>query len=382
MKENLCCGIVGMGFAGIKHVEAMRRVPGVQVVAACGGSLDRTRQKALRFGIPKVYSDFRELVADPAVDVVDIVTPTHLHHPIALAAIESGKHVIVDKPLALNSAQSAELLEAAEAKGVFHAVTYNYRSFPMVQRARVMLRRGDVGEIHFLHGHYLQEWLLHDTDFSWRLDATQSGPSGMIGDAGTHWFDLIEYLTGLRIVSVLADLKTVIKSRALPSGDAETFSSLLPSGRARFSVTVPDLGTALLRFHNGANGTFSSSSLCAGHKNDLRFELHGSTGSLAWRQELPEAIWMGRRGGPDQLFRRETSASGTQGYPALPAGHCEGWTDAFRDTMQAIFSSISVGVGQDSPVATFSDGLRSSRIIDALLTSSASGGRWTPVEEA
>ena len=210
------CGIVGFGFMGPQHAEAIKRLGFVDVAAVCSTTPEVAREKAARLGISKVYANYEDLLDDPDIDVVDIVTPTRLHHPIAMAALSRGKHLIVDKPLASNLEQARQMLDAAAAAGIVHAVTFNYRYHPLVQQARIMVERGDLGAIHLLHGHYLQEWLLYDTDFSWRLDAAESGPAAMVGDAGCHWFDLVEHVTGLRVVSVLAELKTVVSTRRKP----------------------------------------------------------------------------------------------------------------------------------------------------------------------
>jgi predicted dehydrogenase len=192
LDRPLRCGIAGFGFIGPHHLEAIRCIPFAEVAGICTSTPEGASEKAVALGIAKVYRDYHELVRDPAIDVVDIAAPTYLHFPIAMEAIRHRKHVIVDKPLAMSVEECATLLQAAEDAGVVHAVTFNYRYNAMVQQARVMNQRGDLGTVHFVHGSYLQEWLLRETDFSWRLDPAKSGPAAMIADAGSHWFDLIE----------------------------------------------------------------------------------------------------------------------------------------------------------------------------------------------
>ncbi len=299
------CGIVGFGFIGPHHADAIRRLGNVEIVAVASPDIERTRTKAERFGIAKVYGRYEDLLEDADIEVVDIAAPTYLHLPVALAAIARGKHVIVDKPLALSVSEAAELVEAANRAGVVNAITFNYRYNPMVQQARVMIEQGRLGKIHLVHGHYLQDWLLEESDFSWRLEPEKSGEAGMLADAGSHWFDLVEHVTGLRIRSVLAELATVIKTRRKPVKAREAFQTQGSDITEAHEVRVPDVGTALLRFSNGATGTFLVSSLCAGHKNDLRFEVHGSTASLKWLQEEPNRLWMGKRGEPDQVWVKD-----------------------------------------------------------------------------
>jgi predicted dehydrogenase len=380
------CGLVGFGFVGPQHAEAMKRLGFVEVAAVCSAGSEDSREKAARLGIPRFYEKYQDLLDDDGIDVIDIVTPTRMHHPIAMAAIARGKHVIVDKPLALTLEQARELHNAARAARVVHAVTFNYRYYPMVQQARIMVAQGELGPIHLLHGHYLQEWLLHDTDFSWRLDPAESGPAAMVADAGCHWFDLVEHVTGLRVTSVLADLRTVIPVHQKPLRPRAGFARPGDEQTEPYTVRVPDLGTALLRWSNGATATFLTSPLCPGHKNDLRFELHGAKLSLSWAQEDPNRLWIGHRGKPDQVLTRdpELLAPEAQKYAALPGGHGEGWPDAFKNMLRNVFEFIAED--RDPAAAdgmlfpTFADGCRAAAISDALVRSHAQGGVWIDVE--
>jgi predicted dehydrogenase len=384
--RQIHCGIIGFGFMGPQHAEAIRRLGFVHIGAICAADPQAARQKAALLGIPRVYEHYEEMLDDPTIEVVDIVTPTRLHRPIALAAIAHGKHVIVDKPLALSLDQAREMRDAALAAGVVNAVTFNYRYHPLVQQARFMARNGDVGPIHLAHGHYLQEWLLKESDFSWRLDPSESGPSAMVGDAGCHWFDLVEHVTGLRITSVLAELRTVIPIRQKPLRPRQAFAEAGNEETEPYSVTVPDLGAMLLRLNNGGTASFLASPLCAGHKNDLQFTIHGSKLSLSWRQEDPNHLFIGRRGQPDLVLNRDPAllAPEARRYTSLPGGHSEGWPDAFRNTLSSVFEFIA---GNGDPRSadtvlypTFADGCRAAAISDALVRSGAEGGVWVDVE--
>lgn len=379
-------GIVGAGFVGPHHIEAVRRLGFVEVVALAGSNLESARRKAQQLHVPKAYGSYQELVDDPAIDVVDIATPTWLHHPVAMAAIANGKHVIVDKPLAMTSGQAREMRDAAQTAGVVNAVTFNYRYHPVVQHAKAMIANGEVGHIRFVHGQYLQEWLLHDTDFSWRLEADKAGAACVIGDAGAHWFDMAEYLTGLRIVRVLADLNTMIKVRKRPLVKSREAFAPVEAGKTEdYNVSVDDLSTVLIRFDNGAVGNFFASQICAGHKNDLRIEINGSQASLAWKEELAEQLWIGHRGEPNQTLVKDPSllAAAAQPYAALPGGHDEGWPDAFKNLMRNILTFIAEGRdpkeadGQLFP--RFEEGLRTASIVDAVIKSQQSGNQWVNV---
>jgi predicted dehydrogenase len=382
--KTIRCGIIGAGFIGPHHVEAIRRLGFVEIVALCGSNSAAAKAKAAQLFIPKAYGDYRELLNDPDIDVVDIAVPTHLHFPMAMAAVRAKRHVIVDKPLALNVAEARQLVQAARRARVVNAVTFNYRGNPLVQQMRVMVRRGDLGRLHLIHGRYLQEWLLYDTDFSWRLEADQAGAAAMIGDAGSHWFDLAEFVTGARITHVLGELDTTIRTRRRPLTARVAFQAAGKEKTAPFQVTVPDFGSVLARFDNGAHGVFVNSSLCAGHKNDLRLELHGLKVSLEWQQERPNELNIGRRDAPNEILLKDPSLldESIRHYAALPGGHNEAWPDAFRNLMRNIFTFI--GEGRDPLKAdgvafpTFADGLRTACIVEAIMQSS---GRWTKVRK-
>jgi predicted dehydrogenase len=380
-------GIVGLGFVGPHHVEAVRRLGFVEIVAAAGANREKTRQKAEQLHIPKTYGSYQQLVADPDIDVVGIATPTWLHHPVAMAAIANRKHVIVDKPIATTSQESREMRDAARAAGVVNAVTFNYRYHPAVQQARAMIARDEIGSIRFVHGQYLQDWLMYETDFSWRLEPDKAGEACSIGDAGSHWYDLAEFITGLRIISVLADLTTTIKVRKRPIGESrEAFAASITGQTEDFQVEVDDLSNLLVRFDNGAVGNFLASQVCAGHKNDLRIEVNGSRASLAWKAERAEELWIGRRDGPNQLLMKDPSlsASSVQPYAALPGGHNEGWPDAFKNLMRNILTFIAEGRDPASAdgmlFPRFEEGCRAATIVDAIVKSHRAGGRWLDVE--
>lgn len=303
--RNVKCGIVGFGFIGPHHADAIRRLGFADVVAVCSND-PAARDKAARLHIPRFYDNYEDLIADPEIDVVDIATPTHLHHPIAMAALSRGKHVVVDKPIATNSALASEMVRAAYSSGVVNAVTFNYRYYPIVQQARLMVANGEIGNIHLVHGYYLQEWLLYDTDFSWRLEPERSGEGAMVTDAGCHWFDLVEHVTGLRVTRVFAVLRTVIPTRQRPTGGSlEAFAAASNQETSPFDVKVPDLGAAVLEPESGSIATFLTSPLCAGHKNDLRVEFHWSKTSLSWKQEQPNELWVGKRGEANQVLVRD-----------------------------------------------------------------------------
>ena len=275
-------GLIGPGFVGAHHIDAVRRLGFVDVVAIAASSDASARRKAEALGVPKAYGDYEALIADPDVHVVHNTTPNYLHVPVIMAALAHRKHVISDKPLAMTAPEARRLVDAAAKAGVVHAVTFNYRGNPLVQQAREMIALGEIGPVHFVHGQYLQDWLLEQTDFSWRLEPEKGGESSAIADIGSHWCDLVQHVIGQHIVEVLAELTTVIDTRLKPATSTEAFARGGAEGRERVTIRSEDLATVLLRFDGGAKGSVSVGQVCAGHKNDLWFEANGRRASLRW----------------------------------------------------------------------------------------------------
>lgn len=377
-------GLVGPGFVGAHHIDAVRRLGFVDVVAVAASSERSARAKADALGVPKAYGSYEALAADPDIDVVHNTTPNHLHVPVIMAALTHRKHVVSDKPLALNAEDSRSLVNAAAEAGVVHAVTFNYSGNPLVQHAREMIRNGEIGQPHFVHGAYLQDWLLHPTDFSWRLEPEKGGKSSAIGDIGSHWCDLVQHVIGRRIEAVLADLSTVVSTRFKPAKNREAFSAAHESGEA-FRVESEDLATVLVRFEGGVRGAVNVGQVCAGHKNDLWFEVNGAEGSVRWRQEQQNELWIGRRNSANGSLAKDPSLlnEDARRYAHLPGGHQEAWADAFCNVMRDIYGFIASGLPADEAkppaFATFDDGYRAACIVDAILKSHADGGVWTGV---
>lgn len=384
--KKLRVGIAGFGFIGPHHMDAIRRTGIAEVTAIATSSPESARKKAEQYGVAKGYGDWREMVADPEIDVIDVATPTQLHKPIALAAIAAGKHIIVDKPMALTSDEAKEMLAAAETAGVVHAVTFNIRYNIMVQHARAMVEEGKLGQIRFVQGHYLQEWLLEETDFNWRIQPEHGGALAMVADAGAHWYDMAQHITGQKIVRVLADLTAFIPVRKQPTGAREAFAAVDDGDTTDYEVKVPDLGTMICEFENGGRGLFSTSALCPGHKNDLTIEVCGSEASVRWQQERPNELWIGHRDQPNQVLLKDPPLlnPGIAHYAQLPGGHNEAWPDAFRNLMGNILSFIAEGKspGEADEIAfpTFHTGLNITRIVDAIAASAKAGGTWAAVD--
>ena len=385
--KRIGMGIVGAGFVGPHHIDAVRRLGFVDVVAIAGSSDATAKAKAEALGVPKGYGSYEALLDDPAVHVVHNATPNYLHYPVNAAAIAKGKHVVSDKPLAMTAAEAKDLLDQATKAGIVHAVTFNYRGNPLVQQARHAIARGDIGKPNFLVGHYLQDWLLKDTDYSWRLEPDKGGASSALGDIGSHWCDLAQHISGLRITEVLGDITTVIPKRKRPKGSREAFAKAGANEELEsVDIKVEDLASVMLRFDNGARGSFSVAQICAGHKNDLILEVCGSKASLRWRQEHQNELWIGNRDKANEILQKDPGLIDPEvrGYAHLPGGHQESWADAFSNVMRDIYTFISAGKkasdAHPPAFATFEDGYRANCIVEAILESAKNGSVWTAVK--
>jgi predicted dehydrogenase len=376
-------GIVGAGFVGPHHIDAVRRLGFVDVIAVAGSNEASARAKAEALHIPRAYGNYEALIEDPDIQVVHNATPNYLHYRVTSAAIAKGKHVVSDKPLAMTSGESKKLLDQANKAGIVHAVTFNYRGNPLVQQARRDIASGKIGRPHFLHGYYLQDWLNRDTDYSWRLEPDKGGASSALGDIGSHWCDLAQHISGLRITHVLGDITTVIPKRKRPKGSRDAFSG---PGREEdtelVDIQVEDLASVLVRFDNGAKGCFTAGQVCPGHKNDLVLEICGSKASLLWRQEQQNELWIGHQEKANEILQKDPSliSDDVRGYARLPGGHQEAWADAFFNLMRDIYGTIASGSKPGPSMATFEDGYRANCIIEGILESARQGGVWRSVE--
>jgi predicted dehydrogenase len=383
--KRIGMGLIGAGFVGPHHVDAVRRLGYVDIVAVAGSSKASAQAKADALHIGKAYGSYEELLNDPDIQVVHNATPNNLHYAVNSAAIAKGKHVVSDKPLAMTAAEAKQLRDQAMKAGIVHAVTFNYRGNPLVQQARLAIARGDIGKPTFIHGQYIQDWLLKDTDYSWRLEPDKGGASSALGDIGSHWCDLAQHMAGVRITEVLGEITTTIKTRKKPTGSREAFATDRSGATIDVDIKVEDLASVLVRFDNGAKGAFSVGQVCAGHKNDLQVEVCGTKASLKWKQEEQNELWIGHRDGPNQILQKDPSLldEAVRGYAHLPGGHQEAWADAFCNLMRDIYGFIAAGKSAADPhpptFATFEDGYRANCVIEGILES-AKAGAWTKVK--
>ncbi len=371
--------VAGTGFIGPVHVEALRRA-GQRVVGLLGSTFEKSRAAAQAIGVPRGYADFDELLADPAVDAVHLATPNAAHFEQCRRALAAGKHVVCEKPLAMDSTQSAELVRLANASPRVTAVNYNIRFYPLVLEARERVRAGHIGAVLHVAGGYFQDWLLHPTDFNWRVRAVHGGPLRALADIGTHWIDTVCFIAGLEVESVCADLQTVHPTRFAPRGGSETFSNASRSDGDPVAIDTEDAGHVLVRFRGGARGGLAVSQTMAGRKNALRFDLAGTTASLSWDSEEPNALAIGYRDRPNERLIRDPSllAPGAAAYASYPGGHAEGFPDTFKQLYRAIYADIENGKSAEPLYATFADGHREVKICEAILASHRER-RWIDV---
>jgi predicted dehydrogenase len=373
--------IFGTGFMGRVHLEAVRRLEFVEAAAIAGRNADAAQRLGTGFSIPTIATDYRDVLRDPAIDAVHICTPNAQHFPMAKAALQAGKHVICEKPLATSVEEAEELVSLAARQGLRNCVCHNLRYYPMVQQMRRMREAGDLGEILAVQGTYFQDWLLYDTDWNWRIDSKVSGPSRCMADIGSHCFDMAEHVTGMRVSSLCADLQTFHPTRKQPKHSVETFANkmLTADDYIETAVDTEDYGTVIFRMGERARGCVTASQISAGRKNRLSIEVCGSRSSVAWNQERPDELWVGQRNSGNQIFVKDPSLlkAEARSYADLPGGHSEGYDDTFKQVFRRFYASIAVSdAAPEYP--EFVDGLRQLAILTSVLQSHRARG-WVDV---
>jgi predicted dehydrogenase len=382
MKEKIKVGVVGTGFIGPAHVEALRRLPNVEVVALCEVSQELADTKAAQLGIPRAYT-FDDLLKQDDIQSIHICTPNFLHFKQAKAVLNAGKHVICEKPLSNTLEEAKELVELAAEKGLVNAVHFNLRYYPLIREIKAMHDAGEMGDVFSVIGSYLQDWLFYNTDYNWRLEPDKSGDSRAIADIGSHLIDIIEYVTGLKITEVMADFNTVHDTRKKPLKEVETYSGkmLKPEDYADVPINTEDHANVLLRFDNGNKGSIVVSQVSAGRKNQLKLEVAGSKQTIAFNSESPNELWIGHRDSANQVLMRDPSL--VHGHAAMsisfPGGHNEGFPDTSKQMFKEVYAAVEEGKQPETPsFPTFADGYRELIIGERILESSRSNA-WVKV---
>jgi predicted dehydrogenase len=378
--------ILGTGFMGRVHLEGVRRVEYVDAAAIYGRNVDAARRLGEGFSVPTITGDYQEILRDPQIDAVHVCTPNAQHFPMAKDALLAGKHVLSEKPLAISAKEAEELVALAAQKRLRNCVCHNLRCHPMVQQMRRMREEGDLGEILVVQGTYSQDWLFYDTDWNWRVETKAGGPSRAMADIGSHWFDMAEHVTGLRVSSLCADLQTFHTTRKQPKHSVETFANKLlgPEDYIETPVDTEDFGAVIFRMGQRARGAVTASQVSAGRKNRLSIEIYGTKSSVAWDQERPDELWVGYRDAGNRIFLKDPSLlkPAARAFADYPGGHSEGYDDTFKQLFRRFYASIRDGSVDKSGGAIdypqFVDGLRQLNILDSVLESNRSR-RWVEV---
>jgi predicted dehydrogenase len=376
--KKIKVAIFGTGFMGRVHTESLRRLGNVEVVGVAGSTAERARKFAEEVGIERSAGDYRELLEDDEISAVHICSPNALHYEMTIRSLERGKHVMCEKPLASTVHEAHEMIALAKSKNLANCTLYNIRSYPQLQNLRRMRENGMLGDIRIVQGTYSQDWLFYDTDWNWRVD---SGSSRTFADIGTHWCDLAEHVTGLKITSLCADLQTFMKTRKRPKGSVETFKgkNLVPTDFDEVKIDTEDFGSMIFKMGDVTRGSMTTSQVSVGRKNRLFLEVYGTKASAVWDGERPEELWIGHRNEASELLIKDLTIFplAAQSYSDLPGGHSEGYDATFKQTFRRFYRTVE---DRSAPVEypTFDDGLRQSMLVDAVLRSSKQQA-WTAV---
>ena len=366
--------IVGTGMIAAVHRRAAL-LAGADIRGVAASSPQRALEVAQSWNVPRAYRDIEEVVADPQVQVVHVCTPNHLHHPMAQAALQAGKHVICEKPLATTLEDAQALAALAASTGLIATVPFVYRYHPVVREARARIAQGELGPLHLIHGSYLQDWLLDPASNNWRVDPALGGTSRVFADIGSHWCDLVEWVSGERFTEVSAAFDTVIAQRSTDTG--QSFTTAVAGG-AMQAVASEDVAAAMFRTGAGTLASLTVSQVSAGRHNRLWFEIDGARASVAFNQEDAERLWIGLPDQREEVFVRGPGAGSAEQrrLSLLPAGHAQGYGHCFEafvaDTYRAIEGERPEGL------PTFEDGVRSAQIIDRVIASARTRA-WTAI---
>lgn len=378
--RTINAGIVGMGFVGPIHMEALRRLNYVDIAIAEADS-EKAKKVAELYSVKKYYGRWEDMVNDPQIEVIHICAPNNLHYDIAKTAISLGKHVVCDKPLTLNLRQSEELVALARTKQVVNAVTFDMAFYPLVQQAKLTVLQQELGRINYVQGHYLQDWLFYNTDYNWRVESKYQGASRIVGDIGVHCLHMIQEVIGQRIVEIYADFNTFHKTRMKPTTEVATYSEASADQEYHeIEIDTEDQATLLLKYDGGTKGVFIGGQVFAGRKNRIGWEIYGSKKSLGWNGEEPNQLWIGNRSGANQILMKDFSLV-DQDIGSLcnfAGGLQEGYSETWKNVMNNIYQTILDGKPNNN-YPTFEDGLALQRVVEAAVESSKTN-QWVSIK--
>ena len=378
MKE-LKVAVIGGGFIGLQHMETIRRIPGLKLVAFADTKLEVAKSVCEKQYIPGCYSDYNELLEKEELDAVHVCTPNFTHYEICKAAIEHGVNVFCEKPMTNTYEEAQELVKLASEKGVVCGVDFNYRQNAMVREMHERVQSEDWGKTFCVRGEYIQDWMMYDTDYNWRCVPALGGESRTIADIGSHCFDTLQYILGKKIVKVYAKMNTVIPQRKKAKTEVKTFEK--QSAETEYElidIHSEDMANVMAEFEDGTNGIVCLSQVSAGYKNALKVCIDGSRYSMTWEQENADKLWVGdRETGKTLLLAGSGLMTGdANNYAPLPAGHSVAWPEAMKNGVSSFYSYIRNG--GEKKYTTFEDGAQIVRLVDACLESNKTG-KWVDV---
>lgn len=380
--QEIRVGIIGTGMMGNTHAEAIRRIPGTKIVAICGSrSYEKNRKMADELGIPNAYADYKEMLDKEQLDVVHNCTPNNMHYEINLEILKRGINVYCEKPLAMTSEETAELTRIAAEKGVKAGVNFNYRHNATVrdmnERLKMPVPEGGAGDVYLVHGTYIQDWLMYDTDFNWRCVSETGGASRAVADIGSHWFDTVQYITGHKITSVYAKFITIFPQRKKPEKEVATFTTAKDVSYKSIDIDTEDAAYIMVKFDNGVMGNVVVSQVSGGRKNGFQIDVDAAQYSMRWFQEDCDKLLIGTRN-CNSIYHAgaEMLHGDAVRYATLPSGHPLGWADALRSAVREYYNDVK-GVSACN-YATFADGDYIERIVEACVKSSRED-KWVDV---
>ena len=374
-------GLIGTGYIGPIHLDALSRLSGVRVKTIIDVNEKLAKQTAVQFNVDNYGTDYRDIIKDPEIDVVHNCTPNKYHFLITKNALEAGKNVLSEKPLAMTLKEAEELVDLAEKKGAVTGIDFCYRYYPMVREMAARVRKGEPGNIRIVTGSYFQDWLSMETDWSWRLLRSESGESNITADLGSHWFDLLQFITGLKVKEVFGDLATIIPVRKKPKRQVLAFEKAGKAESEDIEVELEDYSSVLFHMGNSAPGSFAASQVCPGRKSDTEIQVYGSKCSYAWNHKESNKLWIGHREKPNEILTESPVLQdpSTIKYATLPAGHPLGYRDAVLNLFRDYYDVFSDNAGNTSR-PTFKTGYEEMKILNAILESFRKN-KWVEVEK-
>lgn len=376
-------GVIGAGFIGMQHIEAIGRIPGVKIVAITDNNVDHLNNLKSKGLCDRIYTDYNEMFKQEDLDAVHNCTPTNIHFDVNKKAIESNLHIYAEKPLVKTLDDALILLDLLDGKKLVTAVNFNYRNNMLVQEMHERIKSKEFGRTLFLQGEYLQDWMMFESDYDWRVDREIGGESRALADIGSHCFDIMEYVTSKKIVEVNAKLFKVFDKRKKFDGRG-TFKQANTDNEnyELMDVENEDGGVIQAKFEDGTIGSFVVSQISAGKKNGLRINVSGEFEALEWSQEQSDRLWVGHRDrGNEEIYADAKYVSQQASkFATLPNGHPVGWHDALTNGMKAFYRAIEEeDYSKEQPFATFYDGYHVMKVVDACLESDKTN-EWVKIK--